>query len=398
MRRAGLTVLAGSATGYGVNLLLTPVISRLFTPETFGLFSAVTALTSVFVGVSTFRLEVRSQSLSDETEARDLLRLAVVAALAWATVITLVMGTLFLLWPFSPWWLTTGPLVALASLQLIGIASWTRQRRYRAVGLATMVQGAATGLIQVGLGWVSGGPGSLLSGFGASRLVWLGALRRGRQPGRTLRATWMRSRHFAAVSGGSALVNSAASQLPILLPSVMLGQVEAGFLAMAIRVFVAPLSIVGQAAATANVGEVGRLLRQGNEGVGRLVRSSVRDLFLLGVGPCSLVAVGGIWAVPIALGPQWSPVGPVMALLSAGALLQFCVSPLSQVLNLTDRARWLLVWDLARLVSVSASFTVPFLLGAGLVLAVAVYSGVLCLLYLVLIHLILRAVRGDREG
>src|SRR5690349_11913384 len=68
-RRAGLKVLIGSAAGAGLALVLTPVLSRLVSPEVFGSFMTLVALASVFVGVSTMRLEVASQSEPDEAEA-----------------------------------------------------------------------------------------------------------------------------------------------------------------------------------------------------------------------------------------------------------------------------------------------------------------------------------------
>ncbi len=391
-------MLVGSAAGFGLNLLLTPVLSRLFRPEVFGLFATLTALASVFIGVSTFRLEVLSQRVGDETEGRDLQRLALVTSLLWGVAITAAVGAAMLVHPISWWWLVTGPLVLVGSLQLIGSAVWTRRRDYRSLAWGNFVQGAAGGVIQVVLGWFSSGAGSLVAGFAAARLVWVRALVWEQRPRGTLAATWVRSRRFAGVSGLSALVNSGAGQLPILLPSLLLGQAEVGFLAMALRLFVAPLSIVGQAAATANLGEVGRLLRDGDRSAPRLVRRSMRELFLLGLLPCALVAAGSTWAVPVLLGAQWSPVGPVMGVLAAGALLQFCVSPLSQLLNVTDHGRWLLVWDLARLLLVGTSFAVPLLMGAGLIVAVAVYSAFLCLLYGVLAHLVLRAVNGNHAG
>ena len=396
VRRAGITVLVGSAAGFGLNLLLTPVLSRLFSPEAFGLFATLTAVASVFIGVSTFRLEVLSQRVGDETAGRDLQRLALVTSLLWGVAITAAVGSAMLVWPLSGWWLLTGPLVSVGSLQLIGSAVWTRRRDYRSLAWGNFVQGAASGVIQVVLGWFSPGAGSLVAGFAAARLVWVRALVGERRPRGTLTAAWARSRRFAGVSGLSALVNSGAGQLPILLVSLVLGQAEVGFLAMALRLFVAPLSIVGQAAATANLGEVGRLLRDGDRSAAGLVRRSMRELFLLGLLPCVLVAAVSTQAVPVLLGAQWAPVGPVMAVLAAGALVQFCVSPLSQLLNVTDHGRWLLLWDLARLLLVGTSFAVPLLMGAGLLVAVGVYSAVLCLLYGVMAHLVLRAVNENR--
>lgn len=394
-RRAGLIVLAGSAAGFGINLLLTPVLSRLFSPDRFGFFSTITAVTSVFVGVSTFRLEVLSQRTPDDAEAAQLRRLGLVMASAWGLALTIVAAAWMLVGNVSAWWLAAGVLVTIASLQLIGSAGLTRTRSYRALAISNFVQGAGTGAVQIVLGWLVGGAGSLLAGFGAARLVWLRSTRIKGHAEEGLRQLWQRSRRFAAVSGGSALINSLAGQLPILLSTTLFGHAEAGYLAMAVRILVAPLGIVSQAAASANIGEVGNMLREGSPDAPRVVVRSMRDLLLLGVIPC--VAVGGlaIWLVPVVLGSTWAPTGTIMAVLAIGSLAQFVGSPFSQLLNLTGHNRRLLAWDVSRLLLIGISFGVVGRL-AGLIAAVAAYSGILVVLYALLIAIVVSAVRAPR--
>jgi O-antigen/teichoic acid export membrane protein len=394
-RRAGATVLKGSVAGYGINLLLTPLISRLFAPDTFGLFATITAVVSVFVGVSTFRLEVLSQRVRHDAEARDLLWLAFATSVAWGLAITLV--AVFCAWTIgiSRWWIIAGPLVTLASLELIGSAALARQRSYRDLAVSNFVQGAGAGIIQVALGWAGAGLASLFLGFGAARLVWVRAVDLRRRPTSPLNETWSRSRRYAAVSGGSALINSCAGQLPVLLAFALFGSAQAGFLAMALRLLIAPLGIVGQAAAAATLGEVGALLRAHDSAASTVVKGAMRDLLLIGIVPCGLAAVLGVWAVPFLLGAQWGPSGVLVALLSVGAMAQFTVAPFSQLLNIADHNRWLLAWDIMRFILIGSSFWLTNLLGGSLLFAGAAYSAALVVLYVVLARLSLAAVQGD---
>ena len=70
LRRGTAVVFLGSVLGYGINYLATPLLGRLVTPETFGLFSATLALASLFTGVSTMRLEVFAASVDSSPRAR----------------------------------------------------------------------------------------------------------------------------------------------------------------------------------------------------------------------------------------------------------------------------------------------------------------------------------------
>jgi len=122
----------------------------------------------------------------------------------------------------------------------------------------------------------------------------------------------------------------------------------------------------------------------------------MRDLFLIGMMPCALFAGLGSWAVPVVLGDDWARSGVIVAWLSAGTLAQFTASPFSQLLNIAGHSRWLLSWDITRLVAVTAAFTVPVLAGGGLLTAIAAYSATSVVLYTALGRMCLAAIRNPR--
>lgn len=394
-RSATLRVTIGSALGYLITLLLTPVLSRLFGPEAFGLSATVIAVISVFTGISTFRLEVFAQRSTDEQEARTIFRYGLLCAASWGLLVSVVAlvawWQLEVDWP----WLLVGPLVFLASLQLIGGAVLTRQRRYTALATANFTQGAGTGVAQMLLGFVQASPLSLVLGFGAARLVWFFPLSRLRAPRDSAPVRVPDEvRRDAPVAGVSALVNSLGGQLTILVASALYGAVEAGLLAMAIRLLVSPLAIIGQAAAAASIGELGRLIRAGSGEGASVVKSAMRDLALVGAVPCVGLALVGLFFASPLLGPEWEQAGQMMALLAPGTLLQFAVSPFSQLLNITGRSRQLLVWDVVRVVVLSVALVLPWHLGASILVTVACYSATLIPLYVWMAVLVRGAIRS----
>jgi O-antigen/teichoic acid export membrane protein len=296
------------------------------------------------------------------------------------------------LWHLNGYWLTTGILVSLASLQLLGSAVLTRARRYRSLAAGNFVQGASLGVVQLLLGLVSAGLGALIAGFGAARLGWLPALRRSRRDIPGTSALWRDNRRFAALAGSSAFLNSLATSAPVLLVSVFYGDATVGQLAIGMRLLVTPLSIIGQSAASANIGEVSRMLRVGDDAAARLVRQGMRDLLAVGLVPCGLAGTVGAWAVPFLLGQDWHEAGLLLAVLSAGALAQFVASPFSQLLNLTGDNRRLLIWDTGRFGATVLSFCVAWAAGMSPVWAVGCCSVALVGVYCALICLILRAI------
>lgn len=388
-RRAGLTVLLGSVLGFGINLALTPVLSRLVDPATFGSFMSVAATAAVFVGVSTMRLEVLAQG-GGGVDSGDALRLASLLLWVTAALLGLVLLVGWALGAWGPLWLLVAPLVALGSWQLVGSATLTSRARYRSLAVANFLQGASTGLLQTGLAAVSPTVGGLAAGALLGRLGWAPHLPRW-PSWRQARCTWTALRRRAVPAGTSAAINSLAGQAQILLPAALYGSSAAGFFAMAVRLLPAPLAVVSQAASAAAVGEVGRALRTGEGDPAATIRRGMKDLTLVGLLPCSAALALGTWAVPWLLGERWQLSGSILAILAVGVFAQFVVAPFSQVLNLTGHSAWLLRWDVTRLLLLVAAFGVPAVLGYDVRLAAGASSVVLIVVYTWLGRLCLRA-------
>jgi O-antigen/teichoic acid export membrane protein len=392
VRKAGFIVLLGSGMGAGVSFLATPFISRLYEPAVYGRFALITSVVSIFVGVSTFRLEVQSLRVADDADATGLIRLGLLATCAWAVVLTLATSLAVALWHANGFWLATGLLVFLGSLQLLGGAVLTRARRYRNLATANFVQGASLGVVQLLLGLISGSADSLLAGFGTARLGWLLTLRRSQRQGPRNADLWKINRQFAALAGSSALLNSLTSSLPVILASAFYGDAAVGQLAIGVRLLMTPLSLIGQSAASANIGEVGRMLRDGDSSAVQLVRYGMRDLLALGLIPCGLAGVLGAWGIPFILGKKWQEAGLLLALLSAGALVQFVAVPFSQMLNMTGNNRLQLAFDIGRFSATALSMSIPWALGLPVVWAIGAWSAAWVVIYGISMQLSIHAV------
>ena len=396
-RRAGLRVLLGSAAGAALALALTPVLSRLVTPGVFGSFMTLVALASVFVGVSTMRLEVAGQAEPDEDDARAVLGLGMTLAILTGAAITVVTAVAWVLGAVSALALIVGPLVTIASTQLIGTAWLARQRSYGALAGANFVQNGGMTVAQTAFAAVSPTIGALTAGFLASRLHWLRHIPSVLWHRAAALRTWRRHQAYALTAGTSAGINSLAGQVPILLPALVYGDQAAGWFAMALRILVSPLALVGEAAAAAAVGEISQALRTRSGEARSVLRRGLLDLLLVGAIPALLAGTLGVAVVPLILGDQWEQTGGIVAALAVGAWAQFAVAPFSQTLNLSGHSRWLLVWDVARLVGITAAFVIPGLLGSGIVAAALCYSGTMIGLYAALVVACDRSLTGLGE-
>lgn len=385
-------VLFGSAGGFAISFLLTPVLSRLFTPQAFGLSAAIVALASIFVGLSTLRLEVIAQRVKTEDEAESLLSSALWVDLVVATAITITSLPVIAISHQSWWWACLGPLVFVTSWQLVGSARLTRSGSYGRLAAANFAQGAGLGGGQAALGVLSPSVGSLVAGYFLARTPWLFAIPgRGHDP-LHVRQALQRHRVQALQAGGSAFLNGLSTQILPLVITVAYGHAEVGLVAMAIRLLVAPLGIVAQAVSSSAVGHAGQRIRDGRLRSARLVvHGAMRDQALLGLIPCVVAAILAPMLAQAVLGDSWRDVGWIVTIMSGGAWAQFVGSPFAQIMNLTGHSAKLLRWDAVRLGLLIVAAVVPTICGATLLMTLACFALAQMAVYALLVRDVSRA-------
>ena len=142
-----------------INLLATPVVTKLYTPQQFGLFTLFTAVATLFMPLSTGRYELAAILPEEDEEAFDVVRLAGL----WCVAFSLTIGVLALLFggplssrfghpelaallPFlAPFLLGTGFFVTLTFW-------FNRLENYRLLASSKVVQVLTTAFCWVGLG------------------------------------------------------------------------------------------------------------------------------------------------------------------------------------------------------------------------------------------------------
>lgn len=394
----GFKIAVGSAIGVLITVALTPIITRQFSPAAFGEFSTLVAVASIAIGLSTLRLEVLAQAEKDDSEYSSAMKAAtcanVLASLGVlvATVAAVIVGNA----PLA--WLLVGPMVLIGTIQLTGSAYWVRKRHYGKLAVGNFWQQGSIGVWQTILGFASPTMGALVVSFMLARAFWVvPTIKSVRKSGGTALSYFKKTWRQAVMAGASAGVNSLAGQALILVVAFAYGVVEVGILALAVRVIVGPVGMAAQAFSSAATGEVGRALREGENysAWGKVKAGSIANV-KIAIIPIAAVGLSSPFLAGVILGAEWQEAGYAIAALSIGALAQFAVSPFAQVLNLSGNSKWLLAWDVARLIALVGAVLVPATLGQAWIVAVTTYSIVQVLVYGSLVYVLKKALCVDR--
>jgi O-antigen/teichoic acid export membrane protein len=359
-----LTLVAGTAGAQALSLLAAPVLTRLYSPESFGVFAYMMAVTATIGSLASGGLELGVPLASKDSEAQKLIRMAMVvatgSAMLTAMVVWLFHDSLSQMAGFDimPWAIWVPFLLLITEWFVVLSEAALRQRAYSAIATRTLAQNVGTVGGQLVLATVTRTAGGLLTGQLFGRLFGIvslarktkGLLRRSGRGGyrQTLRANW----RFPVVFAPTAVLNTLGLQLPLMLVGAWFGIESAGFLSVAQRISALPAALIGMAVGQVFCGELTARLRASERNNRRLYLKVSARLGLLG----SVIALGLLilppYVFPVVLGSDWAEAGTYAQATALAVGLGFMASPLSYVLVAYQKTVLAVSVDVSRIVLV----------------------------------------------
>jgi len=340
--RQVLTLLGGAGLAQAIVLAASPILTRLYAPEHFGIFALFVSLVALIATVATGRYEMAVILPASDDEAWQVVLLTLLIAIA-TTALTLVVvftcGDALAEWAGDPRlrrWAWLLPVAVLLAAVTNTLSCWAnRDQAYGALAVNRVAQSGVTALASVGLGaagWASPGLmlGSLLGQASGALLLSMRGLR-GRSDTElaTLAALARRYRDFPRINLPHALLDAAQASVVLVLLGTAYGSAVLGWYAFTLRIARTPLAMVG-----ASVGQVfqqraARLAEKRGDLVS-LVRHTTLRLILV-AAPFGLVI---LWAPDFfawAFGADWREAGLYARVLAPWMILSLLTSPLSQL-------------------------------------------------------------------
>ena len=401
-QRGVAVISTGAVAGQLATFVATPVLARLYSPTSYGIFASLISIVAVASVAGSLRLE-SAVSIATEGDARNLVRISAISSLIsglCCAAILKVIGHEF----FSQE-TVLGPIIVTylvwaTAMYTVLTAFWLRTHQYGAVARRNFLQslGTATGQLSFArwapteLGLVLGLTiGRSLALFTLIRNYPLSPSRAGAAaPGLTtsLRRYWK----FPTIFMPSALLNVVGSQIPLLLVALLYGPDDAGNLAQAIMLGALPAALIGSAISTVFLAELATRVRDGELYQRRRYLKLSRTLLPLGLVWFLLLALVIPRLLPIVLGPGWLLSGSFSLALASSVATGLVVSPLTIVLLIYQRTVLTPAIDLLRVVVVTGVGLGAWAAGFNSVMAVLLMSIGLTCIYVITWFLGLRIV------
>ncbi|HEY9027763.1 MAG TPA: oligosaccharide flippase family protein [Burkholderiaceae bacterium] len=394
--RAVLTLVAGGAVAQALPLLLGPWLTRLYTPQQFGLYHLFAAVATNLAVVACARYEFALPLVGDAADAAAL-RALCLRVLAGVTLASAIGAAAWLAWSSQGWtaWLP----VAVAVLGWLSLATlWaTRAQAYRALAVARVVQYGGASLAQAGAALLGAGVQGLIvapiaAAAAAAAMLRLPLKDDPAAPGRW-RALARRFRDFPLLNTPHAFMGALQDTVSIALLAAWQGPMAAGFWGLSLRYLKAPATLVGGAVSQALYPQLAahgasadhdadahaplRVTREGRAAVRRVMAglaaiAAPLVLLLWAVAP---------WAFERLFGPGWRGAGELARALALYIGVHFVAAPLAVVTLAWGAQAWALrlalVGQVAFVAALAAGLKSGGLAGAGwaVSLAMTLYFG-----------------------
>lgn len=355
------SIASGTIIGQAVVFLTSPILTRLYSPEDFGIFAVFNSMLAFTSVIGALRYEVAIPMAENDDIAANLLSFSIfiaitISSLTW--IVLLFFGGPVLAWTNTP---DLQVYIWLLPIGILGASTYTlfnywaiRKDYYSQIGRTKFVQGTMLAFTQIGIGIVKKGPFGLLFGqvigqtAGMTSLA-ISALRNNRQNFFRVSVSGMiqaakRYRRFPLIASYTSLLNSIGTNAPAFLLSAFYGPAVAGIFALSQRVIGVPLTILGNSIAQVFLGEASKLLDKNQSELRGMYLKTAKKLFFVSL----------IFAVPIGLfapflfslvfGADWEEAGRYAQIMTPMMILQFVISPLSQTLNVLERQDLQFLW------------------------------------------------------
>ncbi|MFQ4147214.1 oligosaccharide flippase family protein [Arthrobacter sp. LAPM80] len=351
-----VTLLTGTAAAQLLMLLLTPVLSRLYSPEAYGLFSLYSSIVATVTVIAALRYDMAIMLPKSDADAKVLKKGVSRLILAVSITATLVCGIGAPLIAdamgkpeLAPWlWLVGLSIFTLAEIS--ALTYWLNRRSdYKAIGINRVLQSGGTAIAQLllALGKIGGVAGLILGTLIGQTAALLTLRHKGRdvrqgldESHKTIRGLFGRYRRMPLLNGPNALVDAVRTNgINIIIAIVYSGPLLGQFF-MAWKLLEVPLGLINGALAQVFFQRLA-VMERGT--MFAFAKSSVFRSAILGVVPFALIYWLSPWAFPVVLGAEWAEAGLIARALVPWLFMSLITSPISTIFVVTETQHLMLI-------------------------------------------------------
>ncbi len=363
-----LTLLTGTTIAQAFPLAISPILTRIYTPEDFGVLAIYLTLVSIFGVIATARYELAIVQPVEKADAAAIVVLSILIAVA-LSLITLAMVSFFnaeiseLLGSNEIGiWLYFLPVSIFITGVYQALNYWcVRQKNYKLVALSNISQAATGPSVQAIFGYLKLTGGLILGGVVGALASFCVLLRSViKRDGDIFRKVTLekvklnaaRYSQFPKFSLGGALANSAGQQMPVFFIIRLFDASILGFYSVIMRVVNVPVILLSGGLSQVVYQRVSYMQNNSPQEIKFFIVKLFVVLALATIPFIAVIYFFGDELFAFIFGEPWRMAGELSGIVVFAIAIRFAVSPLSVVLSLKGNIRLGATWQLIYLFTV----------------------------------------------
>ncbi|MCH2081838.1 MAG: oligosaccharide flippase family protein [Saprospiraceae bacterium] len=354
------TLITGSSLSQLILIVLTPVLTRLFSPDDFGLYSLFLTIVAILGVIGTGRYEVALLLPKEEEEAQHLFQLSTALGLLFAILLFAIVPVVYpyLVATFDPaygaiyYWIPFAVAFQVV-LQTISVFA-NRIKKYRVLSISRIGGSGFNSIASMIYGYLQVKPLGLIYGklFGIVLevvILWSSLRKYISKPSQNWRKEWLgvmkKYQNFPKFSTFEALLNIGHKQLPTLALIAFFGLKVAGLYALANTLLSKPLGIVATSFSQVFYQQTAEEEQVHSEKLKPFFLRNLKLLFGLAILPALFVVFFGPIFFAFFLGEEWFDSGVFAAWLVPYLVLNFLKTAFSSLVDIKDKIRENAIWE-----------------------------------------------------
>jgi O-antigen/teichoic acid export membrane protein len=359
-----LTLMTGTALAQALPIAIAPILTRIYTPEDFGLLALFLAVFAVLSAVVTGRYEMAVMVQENEFQAENMVFLSILVAL---TMLVLTgLPVLFFSREIAvllgderiEFWLYFLPILIFASGVYQSIDYWlNRQKKYRNMAGNKLLQAGGVSLVQLLVSYVNSA-GLIIGSVVGHLLSTLFVVKRSKLNfnvfnWKEIKRLGVRHRDYPLFQAPFSMLNSLSTQAPIFFITKFFEASIVGFFSMVIKILSAPAALIAKSIGQVFFQRISEHARQSPELLMGDILHVALKLLVIALLVFSPVLFLGPEIFSVVFGEEWVLAGEFAQVLVFAVVVKFVVSPLSIVFLAIDKIRVGSLWQFIYFITTS---------------------------------------------
>ncbi|PLS17795.1 hypothetical protein CVD28_08830 [Bacillus sp. M6-12] len=409
-----LILMTGTTVAQAIPLAISPILTRIYSPEEFGFFALYMAIVSILAIIATARYELAIVIPKSDKEAFNVTFLSLFISVVFSLLLLLIIiifnnrlvellgvpdiGNLLFLIPIT--------IFLTAIIRTLNY--WSHRRKFFQRTAITRVTQAATtagsnvilgilGLTKTGL-IVGGLIGYSMAFFIISIQVWINDKKFINDVSvNDMKEQAIRFNDFPKYSIPSGALSASTVQTPIIIVTSLFGSSIVGFFSLANKTIRLPMLIIANAFGDVFRQKAGQEYSE-NGNCLKLYKKTLRNLVLISVIPFGVFFIVAPGLFAFVFGQEWRVAGDYAQILIVILFVQFISSPLSNMFIIAEKQKLELIWQTFRLILTTSSIFLGYFLFKDFLYSLYLYTAANILMDSINLLISYNLSKGNEKG